>query len=657
MAELIVNDSNTVELSASGNAVTADVVIDPVSGNALVATADGLSVQISTVLSGADASMLDFTAMTAAGAAAIASALPAGAVDPSSLDLASFTAAEAQQITDALGADAISTDAIDWTALSTADATALMALVDTDAQVVASADGSVLVTATTQPDGRLDYDLAIPLTIPNVTLGTNQALPFGEQSIIAPLSGAIVCAGATFSVVAGSEVNVASVSINADGTHAVEPDGSACSAGVWSYDYTVTCPDGQMTTSTVSGVLSTAPVELARFSTDQAAGTDIEILLILGLGGNYNVDWGDGTISSGVASGALATHTYPAAFSGDVVVTASACEFVTSFFSVQGAWNFNIADLPSTLETFENAGSNTTFGDIADLPAGLTFYRNAGNNTTTGDIAGLPATLESFNNDGDNTTFGDIANLPSGMTLFFNSGDNTTTGDIGNLPSGLVSFQNTGDNTTFGDISNLPAGMTFYRNAGDNTTTGDIAGLPTTLESFNNDGDNTTFGDIANLPVGMTLYRNIGDNVTTGDIGNLSANMVSFSNAGDNTTFGNVDALPAGMTFYRNEGDNTTGGDIGGLPAGIVYYENTGLNTAQLLSAWTPSTTFQLFEDSGTGLTTASVDGILAALATVTTWTNQRRVDLAGPSQPPTAAGLASCATILANGASSCLTN
>jgi hypothetical protein len=124
--------------------------------------------------------------------------------------------------------------------------------------------------------------------------------------------------------------------------------------------------------------------------------------------------------------------------------------------------------IPSTVKIFAKNGELTYFRstdneydfDIANLPSSLTYYANYGSNTTSGDIANLPSGMTDYVNSGSNTTSGDIANLPSGLTTYINYGFNTTSGDIANLPSGLTDYNNSGSN----QVNTYTSGRTWANN-------------------------------------------------------------------------------------------------------------------------------------------------------------------------------------------------
>lgn len=190
-------------------------------------------------------------------------------------------------------------------------------------------------------------------------------------------------------------------------------------------------------------------------------------------GGQYRVDWGDGTITTH-NSGSTASKTYSTPYAGVVKIGAvnGGISNIDGIRSTSGAWNFNISiikdQLPSmTFEVFFDGNSMALTGNIANLPTNLTntvFFQGT-LMTLTGNIANLPSGLteEVYFNGNSMTLTGDIATLPSGLTdeLYFNGNLMTLTGNIANLPSGLTNRLHLQGNlmTLTGDISTVPIGL------------------------------------------------------------------------------------------------------------------------------------------------------------------------------------------------------
>jgi hypothetical protein len=215
------------------------------------------------------------------------------------------------------------------------------------------------------------------------------------------------------------------VTLDADGAHIVTVASSACTTGSWSYIYTAQC-GGESKSTLVTGRTLTG-TQNTKFAMNAAAGEVANVAITTDDGSSVTIKWGGGAAPVTVASGTLTTHTYPAAFNGDVTISHSVCSDITWFSSSSGGWSGSIASLPKSLLVYENTGTNTTFGPISSLPDGLIVYANYGNNTTSGSIASLPAGLTYYANYGNNTTSGSIASLPAGLTYYDNLGHSILT--------------------------------------------------------------------------------------------------------------------------------------------------------------------------------------------------------------------------------------
>jgi hypothetical protein len=205
-----------------------------------------------------------------------------------------------------------------------------------------------------------------------------------------------------------------------------------------------------------------------------------------------SVDWGDGGVRS-VYSGASQAWSKDYGSAGDRIVKIYNATALTKYDMAEVGANisFDLANLPSGLDTFVCLGSNVVSGDLTNLPSGLTYFACTGSNTITGDLTNLPSGLTYFDCYGSNTISGNLTNLPSGLTSFYCTGSNTISGDLTNLPSGLDTFACAGSNTILGNLTNLPSGLTYFYCAGSNTITGDLANLPSGLTYFYCVGSNT----------------------------------------------------------------------------------------------------------------------------------------------------------------------
>ena len=143
----------------------------------------------------------------------------------------------------------------------------------------------------------------------------------------------------------------------------------------------------------------------------------------------------------------------------------------------------------------------------------------------------------------------------------------------------------------------------------------------------------------------------------TGDVGGLPSGLTLLNVTGSNTLTGDVSGLPAGLTYLSVTGSNTLTGDVSDLPSGLTLLYVTGSNTLTAPVQPVFATSMRYILIRGISKSTAFVDTILAAAANVSTWTNEKLVDLRGTNAAPSGAGLASKATILSNGATSVLHN
>jgi hypothetical protein len=144
------------------------------------------------------------------------------------------------------------------------------------------------------------------------------------------------------------------------------------------------------------------------------AGESVNLTVTTGDGSNYIVDWGDGNISF-FLSNTAATHTYGAAFSGDVIVTSTSD--MATMFHTSGGWDYNLIDLPRTITQYATIGG-----------------------AVSGQLANLPPNVDSFNLGVGNTVAGSISDIPSLVTSAIMSGSNTITVGVGEVWGGATSL-------------------------------------------------------------------------------------------------------------------------------------------------------------------------------------------------------------------------
>lgn len=184
--------------------------------------------------------------------------------------------------------------------------------------------------------------------------------------------------------------------------------------------------------------------EKTTLHTDQAAGP-ISLAITTDDGSPFIVDWGDGTISAEIPSGAVASHSYGAAYAGDVVIHSDGN--ITAIESTEGGWDFALTALPATLLAFRVYGTGVTgsiTGTLAQIPSGCTDFQVY---NTSAAITGA---------------FGDE---PSGMVTMYFSNTNSVIGGSGaNMASTMVnlSLRLTDSNAAF-NLASLPVGLRLFR--------------------------------------------------------------------------------------------------------------------------------------------------------------------------------------------------
>lgn len=206
--------------------------------------------------------------------------------------------------------------------------------------------------------------------------------------------------------------------------------------------------------------------------------------------GSIEIDWGDGT-SDTATSGVNVTHTYAAAFTGDVTIKTRPQAPLTELRLTGDHWAIPAVSLPRELTSLRVVGANSTVtGSLTDFPAGLTFlYLGTTATALSGDVADLPTGL-TYLNLGETAVAlsGDVADLPPGLT-YLNLGNTQSSigGDVADLPAGLASLiaYNVSTVAFSGAAADLPAGLTYLHIPNTSSAiTGEAVDLPTGLTYF-----------------------------------------------------------------------------------------------------------------------------------------------------------------------------
>ncbi len=142
--------------------------------------------------------------------------------------------------------------------------------------------------------------------------------------------------------------------------------------------------------------------------------------------------------------------------------------------------------------------------------------------------------------------------------------------------------------------------------------------------------------------------------------GNISFDLSSIPNvtavyiSGSNTVTGNLSSIP-NATFVYIAGSNTVTGNLSSISK-ATYIDIRGSNTiADYTSGTLWPTSMRrmvIFQSSGFGFDSTEVDNLLIDLAArVTTWTNEKTIDLRGANAVRTPASDAAVATLESRGA------
>ena len=202
----------------------------------------------------------------------------------------------------------------------------------------------------------------------------------------------------------------------------------------------------------------------------------------------------------------------------------------------------NIATLPTGIRYFLNEGKGTLPGQTAPFQATtgnlfglasktlLYYYSNKGQNTTFGDIADLPASLETFQNWGAGTNPSDVAPFQ------------TTSGNIFYLKSSLEFYDNQGKNTVTGTLQTMGAtGLKFFDSRGLNTISGEINNIPSTVTYFDIRGNSTSLDYTTKTWVSGAQYIYIDDaSLTTAETSQL---VIDLSLATWSSYFGKAKSI------------------------------------------------------------------------------------------------------------------
>lgn len=508
--------------------------------------------------------------------------------------------------------------------------------------------------------------------------------------------------GATVNITSGVQGGPLSTTCSPGGTYSInailtQPDGAKTIRANQENGPGTASPD-----AAVNLILSPFGLRVnANSSVGYTVGLGIELLS----GSNWSIDWGDGTVDTGLTSGIaganIVTHTYSSDYIGRVRLENVVETDIIRMRITSGGWAYDISDLPSALlehDGYTGASRNTVTGNLADLPSTIQEFRLSGNNLVTGDVADIPASLyeirlggqntvsglvgnlkEGVNRirfEGNNTLSGDVANFPSTLAQVTIAGVNTVMGDIANFQPALRSLNIGGNNTVSGNLNNIGGATNFFSISGNNTITGSYADLPAVITDFTIQGNNTTSGniddfgpnietirigggavfggDVANSPPGLRILIINIDSTIGGDMASLPDSVSIVQLRYENFVTGDVAGLPLNLREFIVQGSNTLFGSINSLPPNTNYFAVEGNNTINATgTTWNSATTgVRYFGVLGDGpRSQADIDNILVSLTSITSWAGSSTVNLQGVNDAsPSAIGNAAITTILSNG-------
>ena len=365
----------------------------------------------------------------------------------------------------------------------------------------------------------------------------------------------------------------------------------------------------------------------------------------------FQMDWGDGNVSTYFAGTNSPSHVYASLYTGNVTLKSLDLTTINNLTVTQvtGSTTFPLilktselsklnglqnayiygsggkgiyvsggtSQLPSTLQTFYSFYNNIS-GYTNELPAGLTVCQITGNNTISGGTEGLPSNLNDLIIFGNNKISGNTSNLPSTLINCAIQGGTTISGSTSGLPANILTMTIAGDggtgiggNTIDGGTLGLPRFATFINISGSNTISGNTSGLPTGLQKLYILGDNTISGDTSGLPIGLTDLEIRGNNTITGDINSLPPNLNNVQIGGVNTLLGDFANLPTNSTYIDITGQNT-------------------INSYTYPHTWAPA--MQFFQVIGSVSNSSTVIDNLLIDFTATTWTGAKKIFLKGTS-------------------------
>lgn len=338
------------------------------------------------------------------------------------------------------------------------------------------------------------------------------------------------------------------------------------------------------TTSTTTTSTTTTTTCAPQNFIMQASGVTSITFSAFASTGPVKIIWATGVVDTWNVGNNVPTHTYPSAYTGDIII--QACDLsVIQTLSISSSNPNAILPTTATLTIKDTELTKLTGLKVANLYSSRTYVSANG---------GLVKS----------TTL-----LPNTLTEFW-ANQNNMTGDVVDLPAGLITFVCAGSNTLSGVVANIPSGIQFFEVLGANTIDGLIGDIPLTTQSFVVFGVNTIHGKLSDIPgnpatptqsntnPNLRSVNILGNNYIHGDLSDMNwRKMIVFNLGGktnqptpETTSFlsGNLDTLPViqiadggdGVHKFRTDltvighsfGYSTISGNVNNFPDVFPFY-------------------------------------------------------------------------------------
>jgi hypothetical protein len=188
---------------------------------------------------------------------------------------------------------------------------------------------------------------------------------------------------------------------------------------------------------------------------------------------------------------------------------------------------------------------------------------------------------------------------------------------------------------------------------GNNAVSGTLS-IPPQCTNFQLYGNNAVSGTLL-IPSACTDFELKGNNTVSGTL-TIPANCTTFQLGGNNTVSGAL-VIPSGCTYFYLIGNNTVSYNLTNMPDATKYVtlssSNGGIytyNTTSGQKTWAQNMRYLYIRPKAGVWTSAMTDALLIDLSLVTSWTNEKIIDLRGNCGARTTASNNAVSTLQNNG-------